>query len=463
MQAAHERRSELRGSRHFLRLLVLFLVAELLMALFSRTYAIYELFLGEGRANVRNVTGAIGLLMIPAILWALVGTYRVQRRLGQSLSIAREELSSAMEVTREWVWNVDQTGRITYSNATVERILGYGADEVVGRDSLELMHPDDAANVVQLLPGFISRKEGWSDFTLRWRHKDGTFRFLESSAVPILDENDELRGWRGSDRDVTPELREIEDLRGKRDRIQQVIDQQDLRVMFQPIVNLETGRMVGAEALARFTIEPLHGPAVWFAEARETGLGPDLEVLAIKLAIREAPKLPEDVYLSVNVSPDTLLHPSFSSLLLEAGFPLERVVVEITEHDTIHDYERAREIIRWAQRLGVRVAVDDAGAGYASFQHILRLDPDYVKLDRNLTTMIHEDPARRALAAAMVSFADSIGAQVIAEGMESLEQVATLHQKGVFCGQGYYFMHPSPAAELRKDYGLEKWADLPAE
>jgi EAL domain-containing protein (putative c-di-GMP-specific phosphodiesterase class I)/DNA-binding NarL/FixJ family response regulator len=223
-------------------------------------------------------------------------------------------------------------------------------------------------------------------------------------------------------------------------RIRRVLDGDLLHTVFQPICTL-AGSTVGAEALARFRGPPSRGPLRWFAEAEEVGLLRDLELAAVRAALAALPDLPGNVFLSVNVSPRTLATAGFLGLI--AGSDGERVVVEITEHARIDDYERLSESLRAVREYGVRVAIDDAGAGFASLRHILRLEPEFIKLDRTLIDGIESDRSRQALAAGLISFAEKIDATIVAEGIERSAEVDALADLGVRYGQGFFFARPS--------------------
>jgi EAL domain-containing protein (putative c-di-GMP-specific phosphodiesterase class I) len=153
--------------------------------------------------------------------------------------------------------------------------------------------------------------------------------------------------------------------------------------------------------------------------------------------------LPEDAYISVNLSPETLLWPGLPDALRTAPVPLSRMVVELTEHSAVEDYDALDGALRPLREVGLRIAVDDAGAGYASFRHILRLAPDLIKLDRSLISGIDGDPARRALAGAVVAFAREMGGVVVAEGVERSAELAVVLGLGVDAGQGYLLGRPS--------------------
>jgi EAL domain-containing protein (putative c-di-GMP-specific phosphodiesterase class I) len=237
-----------------------------------------------------------------------------------------------------------------------------------------------------------------------------------------------------------------EELQQKRVRIEEVIARGGLTMAFQPIVDLSSGAMRGMEALSRFAPEPRRTPDVWFAEAAETGLGAELELAAVHAAIAQLTSLPADTYLSVNLSPETLtaVHPS--TLLRDA--PGDRIVVEVTEHAAVQDYDALLAALHTLRSLGVRLAIDDAGAGFASLRHILRLTPEIIKLDLALTRDVDSDPVRRALATALVRFATDTGASIVAEGIETESELATLRDLGVACGQGYHIGRPAPLVDL---------------
>jgi EAL domain-containing protein (putative c-di-GMP-specific phosphodiesterase class I) len=248
---------------------------------------------------------------------------------------------------------------------------------------------------------------------------------------------------------VNVPLRRIEARRRARTsaRIGGVLTGSTLRVVFQPIISTETGRLVGAEALSRFeAFNPADlpdPPDAVFAEAATVGLGVELELLAVRTALLAAEALPEDLYVSLNVSPAALLSPMLIEHLLRSRLSLTRVVLEITEHVSVPDYDLLAARAQHLRTLGVRLAVDDAGAGFASFRHILRLGPEYIKLDRTLIENISEDPARRALAAAVVLFAFEMGSAVVAEGVETLAELRTAQTLGIDAAQGFLLGRPT--------------------
>jgi EAL domain-containing protein (putative c-di-GMP-specific phosphodiesterase class I) len=185
-------------------------------------------------------------------------------------------------------------------------------------------------------------------------------------------------------------------------RIRSILDRDHVDIEFQPIFDLLDCRIVSLEALARFWMEPMRGPAVWFAEANEVGLGVELELAAMRAALLRLDDFPPVVAIALNVSPATAVDPRFRDLLL-----------------------------------------DVAGAGFANLRHILRLAPDFVKLDLSLTHEIARDPAREALASSLVGSAEDVGASIVAEGISSDEDLALLRTLGVVYGQGFHLARPS--------------------
>ena len=233
-----------------------------------------------------------------------------------------------------------------------------------------------------------------------------------------------------------------ESWRAQVQRIQQVLTGVLVTMVFQPIIDLQTGKVNGVESLARLTAEPRRTPDLWFIEATRVGLGVELELMAIKEALLQLDLLPPSVYMSINASPATAASPSLAAVL--ERIPLHRVVLEVTEHDAVTDYEVLIASLKDMRSRGLRLAVDDMGSGYANLRHILELHPDIIKLDVALTRGIDVDTPRRALAASFASFAREIGAKIVAEGMETKSEYETLKDLGVQLGQGYYLARPGP-------------------
>jgi EAL domain-containing protein (putative c-di-GMP-specific phosphodiesterase class I)/AmiR/NasT family two-component response regulator len=227
------------------------------------------------------------------------------------------------------------------------------------------------------------------------------------------------------------------------DRIRRAVAGDGLQILFQPILDLRDRRVVGLEALARFSGPPNRSPELWFREAAGLGLGEDLELTAIRMALRSLDCVPPDAHLAVNTSHRTAMSPRLLDVLSQVD--ASRIVVEITEHEQADDYEAFRRSLEALRRRGVRFAIDDAGAGF-SLRHALALDPHILKLDISLTRDIDNDRARRALASALVRFAEEMDVTMIAEGIESDAELQELLGLGVTYGQGFLLGVPQPLA-----------------
>lgn len=228
--------------------------------------------------------------------------------------------------------------------------------------------------------------------------------------------------------------------------IEEVLSAGGPAIVFQPVVDLREGRVHGVEALSRFDLEPRKPPDYWFEAAWKTGLGLELELAAVRAALREAASLPKDLFVAVNLAPEALASAEFLELL--PSIAADRLTVEVTEHARIDDYEGLAEPVRELRKRGGRLAIDDVGAGFASLRHILRLDPDVIKLDVELTQGIDVDRRRRALASGLVSFAQELGCWVISEGIETDTELHALQSLGVRYGQGYYLCVPTRVQDL---------------
>lgn len=229
-----------------------------------------------------------------------------------------------------------------------------------------------------------------------------------------------------------------------RHEVEDAIEHTRFTMAAQPIVWLPTDAVVGFEALARF--DDGRPPDAWFAAARRVGLGPDLERATVAQALGLLDLLPPDVYLSVNVSPDVFLAPSFLPSLPDSA--AARLVVELTEHRSVDDYDRFRAAVQHLRERGGRLAVDDAGAGQASLRHIVQLHPDIVKLDRSLLTDAVDSPVRQALLTCLATFSHGAGITLVAEGVEDGRSAAALVDYGIGYAQGYWFGRPGAVPVL---------------
>lgn len=224
--------------------------------------------------------------------------------------------------------------------------------------------------------------------------------------------------------------------------VREVIDRKLFETVFQPIYSLADGRLLAVEALTRFRMEPYRSPDQWFAAAEAVGLGHELELATLEVAVAHADDLPDAVAISLNASPTVVGDPRFLDLL--GRLDGRAVTVEVTEHAVVEDYPVLADHVRALRETGALLAVDDAGAGVASLQHIVQLAPDIIKLDMSLTQQVGESPLRRALAGTLIDFAERSGAKLVVEGIESVDDLRTWAELGAHAVQGYLVGRPGP-------------------
>lgn len=188
--------------------------------------------------------------------------------------------------------------------------------------------------------------------------------------------------------------------------IEQIISDNDISIYFQPIFSLKNNKVAGFESLARFFTTPYKTPDVWFKEAKKVGLNETLEMLAIKNAVTNIAKFNNSTYIAINCSPSHILSGALENTL--QNIDCTRLVLEITEHSPISDYEKMRTSLTPLRKRGLRLAIDDVGAGFSSFQHILELEAD-----------------------------------IVAEGIETEEELNSLRKLNVDSVQGYFIGRPT--------------------
>ncbi len=246
---------------------------------------------------------------------------------------------------------------------------------------------------------------------------------------------------------IEPQIRENARRTGIETRLAPVITGGGPVIALQPIVGLAGGRPIGVEALSRFPAEWATTPDVVFADAHSVGLGHDLELLALRRAAEHLDTLPG--YVAMNVSPGTLLTPGCADLLRE--LPLDRVVLELSEHDQVDDYDALADALGPLRAAGLRLAIDDVGAGFSSLRHIVVTQPDVLKIDRSLVSGLDTDPVLTTLVHSLVDLARGLGATVVAEGVETAAEADSLRALDVDSGQGWHFgrpVVPEPATRL---------------
>ncbi|TVU88335.1 GGDEF domain-containing protein [Vreelandella titanicae] len=240
--------------------------------------------------------------------------------------------------------------------------------------------------------------------------------------------------------------------------LNQIIAAEELHVLFQPIVDASQQAIYGYEALIRGPkTSPLHSPLRLFEVATQAGKLVELDLLCRRLAIQRFAELDLPGLLFLNVMPLTIVERDFREgltlgFIRDSGLPPERVVIELTEHVPIHDYELMRQAVDHYRTMGFQVALDDLGAGHSSLRHWSELRPDFVKLDRHFISGIDQDPAKREFLRSILDVARSLDCQVIAEGVETAAEHLCLWEldRGLALLQGFYFARPTqlPPLEL---------------
>lgn len=220
-------------------------------------------------------------------------------------------------------------------------------------------------------------------------------------------------------------------------------------IAYQPVYWLSTGQVVGAEALSRFPVEPIRSPDKWFADAANVGLDRALSELAIRHSLTQFTDCFEaGISLGLNLSPSLACEVDLVQLI--EGFPPSQIYLEITEHEIVEDYEKLAAALEPIRALGVRVAIDDMGSGYANIRHVLKMNPDLVKIDANLISGIDTDPMKEAWLAGIMEFSRRSGCAVLAEGIETEAELEVLIRLGVHFGQGFLLAKPLPVEDVAK-------------
>jgi diguanylate cyclase (GGDEF)-like protein len=232
--------------------------------------------------------------------------------------------------------------------------------------------------------------------------------------------------------------------------IARVITDSRLRPVYQPIVELTTGRVIGFEGLIRPAAESgFADPASLFQAADSVGRTVELDQACLQAVVAGARAMPVDQLLTLNVSPRTVEAPHFSAdsllaILVRNGIAPERVVVELTERESVEDVLRLQSNLAALQRAGVRVAADDVGAGNAGLRLLSQFRFDIVKIDLTLVQDSTERASSRAVLRSLRDLAGRWGASVIAEGLETVSQLRTVRELGMTAGQGYLLGRPMP-------------------
>ncbi|GLY93764.1 hypothetical protein Acsp02_10200 [Actinoplanes sp. NBRC 103695] len=449
--------SGIEGTRRVLSWAIVVVGIGVLTAFTSYLWDWSEVFIGGEAPERDEWLELVGAAWLPVVVAAVIRLVRAHRALTTTALEALDAFDQTVHTSHGWAWRIDHDRRILHSSDGIRALLGYDPEDVLGSDVLDLLHCDESRPLILARLQSEAATKNWDDWQTRLRHRDGSVRHVRSSVTPILSKEGRGSGnrivaYRGFTTDVTAEVvaaaadqaRELQE-QAAHARISAVLaDPRALQIVFQPIVDVRAHRTIGMEALSRFAGEPYRTPDVWFDEAWQVAQGPALELHAIGVACAQLATLPADIYLSVNVSPQTMSTPRFTTLLADLGADAHRIVVEVTEHAAVTDYDVLAAAVKRLRGFGARVAVDDAGAGYSSMQHVLRLTPDIIKLDRGIVAGIDEDAAKRALVTAMTGFAASLNMTVVAEGVETDAELKALIGAGIHHAQGYLLGRPAP-------------------
>ncbi|MFN2267592.1 MAG: GGDEF domain-containing protein [Desulfonatronovibrio sp.] len=235
--------------------------------------------------------------------------------------------------------------------------------------------------------------------------------------------------------------------------LKDIIETPGVNSVYQPIMDFKTNEIIGWEALARGPKNSqFHTPLALFDFAEDTGLLFPLERTCREQAIKTIGNLEKDQKIFLNIHPKTLVDPNFKTgetmrLLEKYNLTPDNVVFEITERHSTKNFTLFYESLNHYRQQGYLVAVDDLGAGYNGLFSIAEIKPDFIKIDMSLTQGVENNPAKRALVEAIITFAEKMDSQIIAEGIETRNQLEALIAMGAHCGQGYFLArpdHPKP-------------------
>lgn len=234
----------------------------------------------------------------------------------------------------------------------------------------------------------------------------------------------------------------------KRKEFKNIIETRNINILFQPIVSLSEGRNYGFEALSRGPRNSaFYSPEVLFPFAAQEGCLYTLEKMARELAIKESKGIIQNEKLFINMSAQAIYQSNYTpgntvSLLQQYHLSPSDIVFEITERSAIHDFLSFRKVLSHYRSQGFQIAVDDAGAGYSSLQAISELEPDYIKVDKSLIHGINESRIKKNILESFTMFAKKMNSKVIAEGIETPEELKMVKDLGIDLGQGFFLARP---------------------
>ena len=404
----------------------------------------------EALRHTQAADGAVVELAGPNRLTRVAGAGTLADSVGEKLDL-RASLSGLAARTGQTLYSpdsrnderVDQLAAARLRAASIICVPLRRAGETIGVLKVVAHLPD------AFTPADVEKMAALGDFVSA---TIGAAWDISRSAQRLMDDTasvaDAARGAGGDQRMgefvanvLRPGLARESDIRR---RVESLVAARAVNMVCQPIMSLDGGQLLGVEALARFAHAPRRSPETLLRQADDVGLGVELELVCAERALALLPQLPEHAFVAINVSPDAIVSPRLGALLADA--PYERVVLELTERHSVSDYGYVSERIAVLRAGGVRLAIDDLGAGYASLAHIVHLRPDYIKLDRQFSRGIDGDPARRAVAHSLLHLARELSADMIAEGIESPAELDAVARLGIPYAQGYLLGRPRAVA-----------------
>ena len=390
------------------------------------------------------------LIMLAAMLCVVVASgaavteFAALARTRRALYLQSQAMATTEALSRDWLWQCGTDYRLTYCSDAVRDMLGYEPSELLGRNCRDFIAPDVLPGVDALVEQNVQDRgtpvpDG--PLELPWLHADGHTVILQGESSAIYDERGAVVGYRGARRLMTGAMVAERAVQASAGRVRRVLTERTVDIALQPIVNIASGRLSGVEALARFGDGRPRD--VWFEEATEAGLALALDRLTFTAALDLLPGLPAHCSLSINATPELLTDSAVLVRLLDPELPCERLILEITEHVRISSYDDIANALAPLRERGVRLAVDDTGAGFASLSHVLQLRPDIIKVDRSLVSHVTSDAARRSVITSLVLLALDLGASVTAEGVETPSELETLAAMGADDAQGFLLARPT--------------------
>jgi EAL domain-containing protein (putative c-di-GMP-specific phosphodiesterase class I) len=240
-------------------------------------------------------------------------------------------------------------------------------------------------------------------------------------------------------------------------RLRKAVELQRWVLHYQPVVDLESGRMLGVEALIRW-VEPdgtMVPPNDFIPLAEELGLIEqigDWVVRELTYQVQAWRELDIDLEVGFNLSPRQFWQPDLAMRIQRefraGGVDPSKVLVEVTESSAMIDPDRAQAILRELHEAGFAIAIDDFGTGYSSLSRLRDMPVKVLKIDRSFVSGVHDDRQARSIVSAFLELADGLDIVPLAEGIETLEELDFLRERGCKLGQGFYFSRPVPPEEI---------------